>query len=60
MAQSKLSLEWKVLDGGHAALVFDLGTWRIYESVAAERGTNAQAMITRAVADLLGTVLAER
>ena len=60
MSQGKLSLEWRVLDEGHAALVFDRDTWRLYEHVAVERGTDAQNMITKAVAALLGTVLFER
>jgi hypothetical protein len=50
-----LSLEWRVLDPAHVALVFDLATWRVFEATAESRGTDAQAMITKAMVSLLGT-----
>jgi hypothetical protein len=51
----KLTVEWRILDAGHVALVFDSVTWLAFETTAQRRGKDVQAMITEAVVGLLGT-----
>lgn len=50
----KLTLEWRVLDGQHVALVFDIPSWRLLEHEAKERGMETTDMIAGGVAMLLG------
>lgn len=50
----KLSLEWKVLDKHHVALVFDIPTWKTFEAEANTRGIEASDMIAQAVIGVLG------
>ena len=52
----KLSLEWRILDKEHVALVFDAESWKTYEVTAAARQCDASDMIVEAVINLLGEV----
>jgi len=56
----KLSLEWKMLDRDHVALVMDKTTYAAFQSVADARGVDTQDMISEALARLLGTLVATR
>jgi len=50
----RLTLEWRVLDADHVALVFDKKTWGLYQLTADAWGVDTGAMIAEAVAKLLG------
>ncbi len=56
----RLRLEWKVLDAGQAALVFDQTTWAAFQMVADERGVDTGGMIVEALTSLLGMIVARR
>jgi hypothetical protein len=44
----KLSLEWVKTKDGRVALVFDQGTWRVFEETAKARDKTAEHMILTA------------
>lgn len=48
-----LTLQWKMIDKKHVALVFDRDTWRVYETEAEQRGEETCDMIAFAVMRLL-------
>jgi hypothetical protein len=54
----KLSLEWKIIDGNKVALLFDKPTWALFQSVADSRNADTGQMITEAIAQLLGPIVA--
>ena len=38
-------------------MIFDNSTWKVFQMIAENRGTDAKAMILEAVTELLGTVV---
>jgi len=50
----KLTLEWRILDRGHVALVFDTAAWKLFEATAAARRCDTSEMIAETVTKLLG------
>jgi hypothetical protein len=51
-----LSLEWKVIDKTHVALIFDNTTFAAFQTIADARGIETTDMIAEALAKLLGPV----
>ena len=54
----RLTLEWKILDRDHVALIFDKPTWKMFQDTADERGLDTSDMIVETLARLLGPTIA--
>lgn len=56
---NKLTLEWVEQPDGSRALVFDAKTWAAYEHAANAEGKTGQQIITTAVAQAFGKIMAD-
>ena len=54
----KLSLEWKIIDKQHVALIFDKPTFAVFQQTADTRGVETTDMIVEALVKLLGPIAA--
>ena len=52
--EKRLSLEWRVLPDGKAALIFDAASWMTLDEIATARRTDVQSLVTERVCSLLG------
>ena len=53
---TRLTLQWRILDGDEVALVFDKSTWATFDIEAQALGIDTGEMIIRALAELLGPI----
>jgi hypothetical protein len=55
-----LNLEWKIIDKGRIALLFDKPTYSSFQTVDDTRGLETTDLIARTLAELLGPVIGTR
>lgn len=54
---ARLKLSWSFPESGGAVLTFDQTTWTVLQVTAKQKSTDAEEMISVAVAELLGKIL---